>query len=333
MAIYRRGKTWYIGYRDPNGSWVRKCAQTTSKREAEAIYASIMTKIREGKFFDKQVSEKVTFTELAQRVREDEIALGSRSVDTCFRGAVNRLLPFFGECFVDEINTAQVEDYRKLRLPQVSKNTINREVAILRKILNKGIRWKLAVENPCKWVKAFKVPRGRVRFLTREEQTRMLEACKQARLPYLYDMSLIAMRTGLVGQDLLGLQKKNIDFARGLIVLGRCKTGQPVEVPMLPEVRSIVERRCFGIGEDGYLFRRKDGSRYRDIHKGFEQVRIRAALKNFRFYDLRHTFATDLVSAGVGIFEVSKLLGHANVKTTQIYAHFAPEHRKAEMEK
>jgi integrase len=59
----------------------------------------------------------------------------------------------------------------------------------------------------------------------------------------------------------------------------------------------------------------------------------RAGIKNFRFHDLRHTFASDLVQASVDIFTVSKLLGHSNVRTTMIYAHLAPDHAKAEMTK
>jgi len=53
----------------------------------------------------------------------------------------------------------------------------------------------------------------------------------------------------------------------------------------------------------------------------------------FRFHDLRHTYASDMVSAGVDIFTISKFLGHANVKTTMIDAHLAPDHRRAEMER
>lgn len=102
---------------------------------------------------------------------------------------------------------------------------------------------------------------------------------------------------------------------------------------MIPAVEAILRARAFGKAEKDFIFSKPDGSRMTSNKTAFGPALSRAWIKNFRFHDLRHTYARDMVSAGVDIFTISKLLGHANVKTTMIYAHLAPDHRKAEMER
>ena len=76
-----------------------------------------------------------------------------------------------------------------------------------------------------------------------------------------------------------------------------------------------------------YLFCRKDGKPYADIKKVFRAAVTVAEIDDFRFHDIRHTFASNLIMEGVDLFVVSKLLGHKDIKMTMIYAHLAPEHK------
>ena len=100
---------------------------------------------------------------------------------------------------------------------------------------------------------------------------------------------------------------------------------------MTEQVRSVLTRLAFGRADGDHLFRNRFGKRYQQPRFEYEKAMMRAGIKDFTFHDLRHTYASDLIMAGVSIFTVSKLLGHANVKTTMIYAHLAPDHAKAEM--
>ena len=329
MGIYlRESGIFWMRFVDGYGRAMRKSTETKLKTEAQAIYEATRTKVREGKFFDIKKADRMLFEALVEKALAHERVL--KGQNTKFLASTCRpLLRVFGKMFLEEINPHRISEYQRGRLQEVGKNTINRELAVLRKIFNLGIRWDYVKSNPVKQVDFFKIPRGRIRFLDKEEQARLLEGCHG----HLKDIVTVALRTGMRRGELLGLTKGEVDFKRGLICLSKTKTGAFREIPMIPAVEAILKAKAFGKEDGGFLFSRRDGTRYTHNQTAFENARSRAGIKDFRFHDLRHTYASDLVSAGVDIFTVSKLLGHANVKTTMIYAHLAPNHRAAEMER
>ncbi len=81
-----------------------------------------------------------------------------------------------------------------------------------------------------------------------------------------------------------------------------------------------------------WVFCKKNGERYGNIRKAFEGARKRAGIVDFRFHDLRHTFASHLVMAGVDLRTVQELLGHKSFEMTLRYAHLSPEHKKAALD-
>jgi len=247
----------------------------------------------------------------------------------CVCTCVTAPLNFFGEKSLRQITVGLIEEYRTRRLSKVAKATVNREVGTLKMILNKAVRLGMLPKSPGRHVKKYTVKRGRVRWLTTEEKSRLLDACS----PELRDIAIVSMQTGLVGLDLLGLKRSNVNVENRLIVLERSKTDEPVELPITPAVWAIIARRSFGVADDGYLFRKSDGSRFLTNKTAWQNAIKKAGLKDFRPYDLRHTFATDMIRSGLSIFEVSKLLGHSNVKTTMIYAHLSPGHRDEALRK
>lgn len=329
MGLYRRGTTWWVQFVDSEGKRVRRSAETNSKTEAQAILASLKTKVREGKFFDINQEPNVYFRDLLARVGEHQQNLGRRSYESHFLSYSKSLLGYFGEMTLKEITPAKVQAYQMERAKAVKKATANRSLAILRRAFNLAIRWDLAKENPVSKVDLFPESKGRMRFLSREEQDDLLAACDKR----LRDIVLVALRSGLRKGELLGLRKQDVDFKRGLLILTKTKTDRARQVPMTDEVKAVLTRLAFGRAEEDHLFRNKKGACYQQPRFAFMRALAKAGIKDFRFHDLRHTYASDLVMAGVDIFTVSKLLGHSNVKTTMIYAHLAPDHAKAEMAK
>jgi integrase len=222
-----------------------------------------------------------------------------------------------------------VEEYQFRRAKKTSKATANRSLAVLRKIFNLGIRWDMITSNPVCKIDFFRVPRGRMRFLSHEEQDALLKACNGP----LKDVVGVALKTGMRRGELLGLRKKDVDFSGNFIYLEKTKSGAHRQIPMVPEVRAVLARLALGCDDEALLFKNKDGNPYNDLRTAFCTALRKAGIKDFHFHDLRHTFASDMVMAGVNIFTVSKLLGHASVQTTMIYSHLSPEHNKAEMER
>jgi len=329
MSIFRRGEIWWVDFPDLKGRRIRQSTQTTSKTEAQAILASLCTKVREGKFFDISQEPKLLFRELLDRMGQYQRDMERRSYASYFKPYANNLREAFGDLEVSEITPDRIQRYQFQRAKDVSKATANRSLAVLKRAFNLGIKWGLVKDNPVMRVEFFKEPRGRVRFLSRKEQQELLDCCpKQLR-----DLVLVALRTGLRRGELLGLRKQDVDFVRGLLMLTRTKTDRSRQVPMTDEVRAILSRLAFGRADQDVLYRNRFGRPYQAPRQAFCRAVRKAGIKDFRFHDLRHTYASDLVMAGVDIFTVSKLLGHSNVKTTMIYAHLAPDHAKAEMAK
>lgn len=131
MAVYLRNDTWYIGYRDPQGQWMRQSTHCRTKSEAKAVLDSVKTKILEGRFFDKTQRQKVPFRVVAERVLEYQRAMKKRSVEGFHKHYTNNLINHFGKKHLDAITTDDVERYRLERSKTVAPATVNKSLAVL----------------------------------------------------------------------------------------------------------------------------------------------------------------------------------------------------------
>ena len=142
---------------------------------------------------------------------------------------------------------------------------------------------------------------------------------------------VLAYHTGFDIGDIFDLHWEHIDFANNQIRKTRNKTShkvdnpQPVVVPMSPTVKNTLERWGRQHGTTGRVFKSpKTGGRLDNISKAWRSILKQAELDDFRFKDLRHTFGSWLAIDGVNILQIRDLMGHTDVKTTQIYAHLCP---------
>jgi integrase len=103
------------------------------------------------------------------------------------------------------------------------------------------------------------------------------------------------------------------------------KNGERREIPINQTLRDTLKKLPWRI-DSPYVFIGRDGNRLTDIRKGFKSALRRTGIKDFRFHDLRHTFASHLVMAGADITTVKTLLGHKSLTMTLRYAHLAPSH-------
>jgi integrase len=146
---------------------------------------------------------------------------------------------------------------------------------------------------------------------------------------------LLALNTGLRRGELLRLQWHDVDLERRLLtVRGEdAKTGQTRHVPLNSEAAAVATVWKSISEADGHVFGSSDNSKPLSyIRKAWTGVLEAAGVVSFRFHDLRHTFASNLVMAGVDINTVRELLGHKSIAMTLRYAHFAPEHKAAAVE-
>ena len=238
---------------------------------------------------------------------------------------------FFNGKFLFEITAQDIEHFKLERLKQkvgnsektVSPSTINRQLGTLRGMFNKAVAWGKLQVTPMKSVQFLKEPAGRLRFLETEEIVKLLSNCSESLRPIV----VLAVFSGMRRGEILGLKWHDIDYKRGIITLLDTKNGQKREVPMSDTVKNaIIQVRKHPASS--YVFCSEHGQGRHDIRKSFSTALKKSGITNFRFHDLRHSFASQLVMAGVDLNTVRELLGHKDITMTLRYSHLAPRHKQ-----
>ena len=139
---------------------------------------------------------------------------------------------------------------------------------------------------------------------------------------------LIALTTGMRKSEIFALNRTDVLYREGLIaVRSKLKGGKIRYVPLIPEVAAELQRYPAVIGEDRIFppKRSATGERQR-VDRSFETILEIAGIRNFRFHDLRHSFASWHMMNGGDFHELVKILGHSSSKTTERYAKLAKNH-------
>lgn len=142
---------------------------------------------------------------------------------------------------------------------------------------------------------------------------------------------LLALNTGLRRGELFGLRWCDINFTAGILTVTAtsAKSGQTRRIPLNAEAHSVLsDWRQRGQG-DGLVFPGNGGGRLGNINKSWGGVVAAVGLADFRFHDLRHTFASRLVQAGVDLNTVRELLGHRDIAMTLRYGHLSPDNLRS----
>jgi integrase len=124
--------------------------------------------------------------------------------------------------------------------------------------------------------------------------------------------------------EISNLRLRDIGLANKFIHVETSKSGKRRDIPMN---NFLTETVRFDIKKPGseYVFCNDNGKPFIHVDRSFKTALKRAGIRNFRFQDLRHTFASYLAMAGVSIYTISKLLGHTSVRVTERYAHLSPK--------
>lgn len=229
------------------------------------------------------------------------------------------------------ISRVDIAGYIKSRRKAGRANgTINREIDILSAAINYAIRnWEWPLPNPTRNM-SLKIPEGRLRWLTREEAQRLIMSADAGLNHCLGSFIRLALNTGMRLNEMLGLEWQRVDIEQRRLQLDgkHTKSGRRRFIPLNRyAVEALRERLAFRAEHcprSAWVFAWPDGRRVTRLYEQFQTAKKRAGIDDFRIHDLRHTFASWLVSAGVPLTEVRDLLGHASVRETERYAHLAP---------
>ncbi len=312
MAIFKKDGAWYIDYY-VNGRGRRERIGS-SRKLAEAVLAKRKVQIAEGKFLDVSGPTKIKFETLAaEYLKFSKINKRSWRKDQV---SIENLKALFGGRYLSEITPLKIEHYKAKRKDQVTPASVNRELACLKHMFTKAIEWGMTSENPARKVKLFRENNARLRYLTPEEAKRLIDAAT----PHLKPILIVALNTGMRKGEILKLKWKDIHWKRGVILLTDTKNGQWREIPMNGILTETL-RDMMKQSDSLYIFPSRTGKPFTEVRKSFESALRVAGIEDFRFHDLRHTFASNLVMAGVDLTIVGEILGHKSIAMTKRYSH------------
>lgn len=235
---------------------------------------------------------------------------------------------------LDEVDRSLLARFVSARKDQgVTDTTIRRDIAFLGTVISMAISWGWTETNPITALskKFLKEAPPRTRFLTRAEFERLYAAASETLKPQL----VLAVETGMRKEELLGLTVDAIDLRRREIHLQETKTNAPRRVPLSDKAIATIADLLAKPGRPRtrFLFCKPDGTRILCNKKGFRAACDRAAIVDFRFHDLRHTFASWWVQSGGDLYKLSRVLGHRTLQMSARYGHLRTDDLHEEMRK
>jgi site-specific recombinase XerD len=232
-----------------------------------------------------------------------------------------------GEKLLSEYTVNDIENYKQKRLETVSPTTLNIELRSLKSTFNYAVKWGLLQENPFRKVSLLKVPQKSPIYLTKEDFKKLMGVVKE---PLLRDVFLFAVLTGFRKGEILNLKWSGVDFQKRQVTIENSdgfttKSGKSRTVPLNDAVFDMLSKRNSGRNGCEYVFHRK-GYKLNDLYltHRFKKYVVDLGLNpQLHLHSCRHTAASWLVDAGVSLYVVQNILGHANIATTQIYSHLS----------
>jgi integrase len=267
----------------------------------------------------------------------------------------------FGSKPLAEITPIVIDQWRTQRLKDGRTiETANRDVATFKAALSKAVLWGYIDQHPLAKLKLLKTDsNGNIRFLSSEEEQRLRQALKmrdaqikQERMSanqwrqergyglltelnghafadHLHPMVLLSLNTGLRQGEVFSLRWLNVNLERAMLTIEGlyAKSNKTLHLPLNQEAWHVLQKWREQTASLDYVFPNKDGQPFDNVKKSWANLLNAAAIKDFRWHDMRHHFASKLVMAGVDLNTVRELLGHSDIKMTLRYAYLAPEHK------
>ncbi len=282
-----------------------------------------MVEWAENKYLDIKHESTVTFSQLAEWFLELPVVRETKTFTDIAR-ACRDLEKVFGATLVKDIKPGMVEKYQKTRLQEPtwrgkirSTANVNRTVTVMKRMFNLAVREELADKNPCWKIKMLTENNARDRILSPEELDRLM-----AHLPRHAALIVhLAYLTGMRSGEIFKLTWDKVDLANRMIRLGAAdtKTSEPRVIYLNDEsmailaeagkVRRLGHNQVFTYG----------GKPIKGIRTAFLKACREAAIEDFRFHDLRHTFNTNMRKAGVDHSVIMKMTGH---KTASMFHRY-----------
>lgn len=326
---------WWIRYADGTGKLRRE--KVGNKGAAIKLYQKRKTEVLQRKKLPEQFRAKpVTFGELAKAALE-----WSRSNKKTWRSDEIRMEPLvamFGDRPAESIRAEEFEQwfaangmsrskYKRTPRKKWKPATFNRYKALLSLVYRLGIKNEKVTANPARDIERRHENNARDRFLRQEEEAALRAAIAELTPERMPELD-IALHTGMRRAEQYGCEWSWVDLDRKTVTIPQSKNGDKRRV-YLNDTAVAAFRTLWRFSEGtGKVFAHLYRSNTTVGARGwFERALTQAQVSGFRWHDLRHTYASRLVMAGVDIRTVQALMGHKTIQMTVRYAHLAPQHQ------
>lgn len=319
MTLYKRANSpyWWIRLPAVKGELkpFRMSSETSVKRQAQQLHDKLKAERWEVDHLD--IKPKRTWDEAAERFLAETTHKRTQAWDIAM---LKWFHPLLGGKELTDINKALIDHVRAVRSKGVKPATVNRYMAVVRAILRRAcFDWEWIDRVPK--VGQLRDKGGRIRSLSIEEFTKLL-----AQLPeHLRDMAAFSVATGLRQSNVTRLQWKQVSIERRHLWVSadQHKNGKPHSVPLNDVAFQVLEKRKGDHPTHVFTY---EGNPIVQVNtKAWRNALQRAGIEDFRWHDLRHTFATWHRQAGTPTHELQRLGGWKTLEMVERYAHVAPE--------
>lgn len=300
MSLLKRGSVWW-SYFYVDGIRHQSSTGTGNKRQAESVEQKLKQEINARKFQIVNYDPDITVAALCARFMDDP---GYRRHHYFH---IKAILPFFGDIQVIRLHRNHATEFRAWRMSRkkLTDATVNRSLSTLRHILYWAVDEQLIQANPLTRLRLVKERRLRRPVMTLSEEDSVLETLPD----YLRRIVICALDTGMRRGEILRQRWEDVDLNRKLLMVTKSKTieGEGREIPLTDRLYRLLSKQA---EKDGIVFTMR-GQPLSWIRKGWLGALKRAELRHFRIHDLRHTFNTRLMEAGVIQDVRMALMGHS----------------------
>jgi len=340
---------WQWSFVDPHGIYHRFIAAT--KTEAKGELEAARTMIREKRYLNVKAECKTYFEDAVKQFlewSEGNTRPATYQGDKWCTDLWKESPHLMGKR-VDKITAQDVERFRqgmaqKKKIQQkkgegdiphpdqvMGKRALDYALARLKRLFNLCKDWGLIATNPADPVKLYREDIKRVRYLSEEEERALIGAAMEDSTPFLYRIIRFALNTGMRKGEILGMRWEDVDFknASAVIPAPRAKGRRDRYVPLNTEAMAVLREIPTPLDRSAVVFGNTLGRPQQCLERHWRRALVASGVEDFHFHDLRHTYASRLITRGVDLAVLKELLGHRDFTMTLRYAHLAPSALKS----
>ena len=326
-------KSFYLRYRNTRNKQVETKiadASVISLSDARTLAQKYLAQIAMGEdpFAKKADLKKVpTVYDFITNSYLPYVKTYKRSWETDVSLIKNHIMPNFGKQYMDEVSKRDIIQFISRHTLTHKPGSVNRVIIMLRYIFNLSIRWETAgiTKNPTAGIPLLEENNKKERYLTGDEANKLIVALQSSQNKMLQYIVPMLILTGARKNEVLTAKWEDFNFEQKIWRIPTSKSGKARHVPISDGVLYLLSGVPRQEGCDYVFANPKTLLPYVSVFSSWNTARTSVGLSDVRMHDLRHSFASFLVNSGRSIYEVQRILGHTQIKTTQRYAHLSQD--------